>query len=164
MIFSKAQNAFWLETSAYQDNSTYKDIFEEVNRIFLEVWPTAISKRIGMRFINEFKCQTTSEIKRVFKLKKANIVLGILDDTNISRAIAYQEYNTDGRKSRVQYGIANKYYPAVISSFDLVLDIDVYFDTNIPLEEWSVKISDLNHTAYDHFIETMNEKYLLGLK
>ncbi len=90
--------------------------------------------------------------------------MGLLDDINISRAIAYQEYNADGNKTRVQYGIANKYYPAVISSYDLVLDIDAYFDTNILLEDWSAKISDLNHTAYSCFIETMNEKYLLGLK
>jgi len=164
MTFSKPQSAFWLQSSAYQDNSTYKEIFDGVMVAFREKYPDIVSKRIGMRFINEFKCSGVKEIKKIFKTKKANIVISLLEEKALSRAIAYLEYNCDGRKTRLQYGIFNKFYPSVINSYDLGLDIDAYFDIQISVTEWAGKISELNHAAYDFFIDTMNEEYLERLK
>jgi len=122
------------------------------------------SKRIGMRFINEFPCDNIDSIKKVLRLEKAKIVTEMLKDINLSRSLAYTEYNHDGRKARVQYGVSNKFYPSVISKYDLVLDIDVYYDLQMQIDGWASAISEINHAAYDYFTSTINQKYLEAMR
>jgi uncharacterized protein (TIGR04255 family) len=164
LTFSRPQSAFWLGSTFYNDNSIYKKLLQQIQDVVNNRFPNTIAKRIGMRYVNEFTCQSTKEISRIFKTEKASIVRGLLKDNYLSRALAYQEYNCDGRKARVQYGVVNKFYPSLITIYDLILDIDAYYDMPITQNEWVSKVSELNHTAYGFFVEVMNDQYLERLR
>lgn len=117
-----------------------------------------------MRYINSFQCKTPKDIAKVFNRDKAKTITSICQENKISRVIVQEEYNLENSKLRSQYGIPNKFYPAVMTLYDLLLDIDSFDDTTHPFEEWDEVIRNLNHTAYDEFIKSMNPKYIESLK
>jgi len=75
-----------------------------------------------------------------------------------------EEYNNEGMKMRFQYGIPNKFYPSVITVFDLVLDIDSFIESESSVNEWEGIISKLNHAAYGKFVKEINPNYIEDLK
>jgi len=164
LTFSKTQIAFWLESKQYRDNSVYKELFIEIRNVYSLLLPETKTRRIGMRFINDFKCDSKREIKKILGAKTASIVLGMLGGDSLSRVIAQEEYNLADKKVRVQYGVPNKYYPSVISNFDLLLDIDSYVDQPVSVSDWTDTLSVLNHAAYELFVRSMNAEYLVRLK
>ena len=83
---------------------------------------------------------------------------------NINRVISQEEYNFDNNKCRIQYGILNKYYPAILKNYDLTLDIDSFDNTFQNYQEWDKTIDELNHTAYKMFVNCINEKQFNNLK
>lgn len=164
LTFSTTLNSFWLESSSYKDSSVYKSTISATVNAFRSVRPGVKSIRIGMRFVNEFKCEKINDIRKLLKRVNAGMVISLLSDSNLSRALAYQEFNTDGEKTRLQYGIVNRFYPAVISSYDTIIDIDSYYDFQIGIDDWEDKIAQLNHTDYNYFIKVLNPNYLDKLK
>lgn len=164
LTFSKAQNALWFETVNYCDSSVYKELSTRLADVFRKRDSSLIATRIGMRFINEFKCSSISDIKKVFKAKYFNVIKSMLEEEDTSRAIAYIEYNRNSYKLRSQFGITNKYYPSVINNYDTIFDIDSYLDIQVKVCDWDGIIAELNHKAYDEFINKINEKYLGELK
>ncbi len=164
MTFSKLQSAFWFETSNYIDNTKYEDIFKRLHEILQKISTSMKSKRIGMRFINEFPCNEIGNIKKVLRTEDAKVIIELLKDKNLTRALAYKEFNKDGRKARIQYGVANKFYPSVITRYDLILDIDVYYDLQMQIDSWDSIIAELNHAAYDYFTFAINSKYLEAMR
>jgi len=126
--------------------------------------PGIESKRIGLRYINEFPCNDIKTVSKIFNKRLSAIIKQMINGKSQSRVIGMEEYNNDGFKIRFQYGIPNKYYPSAINVFDLVLDIDSYIEISSPANEWEDLIKILNHSAYTYFITEMNENYLEGLK
>lgn len=164
MTFSKSQDAFWFETPNYIDRNTYSKIVDvllesaEKNNVEL------LTKRIGMRFINTFNCLEPKQITKIFKLEISKFLIQRIAQENISRIICQDEFNCDTCKTRVQYGIPNKFYPARINNFDLLLDIDAYEDKIHELGSIKDAIVDINHCAYKSFISNVNPIYLENLK
>jgi uncharacterized protein (TIGR04255 family) len=164
ITFSKDPNAFWFETKQYLDNSSYKYNIASIIHALNEYDSSIMSKRIGMRFINEFKCPTVKKISKIYNIRLAKNIALMADQEFASRIIGHEEFNYSNYKLRVQYGIPNKFYPSVLNNYDLLLDIDAFDDTQQKLERWESIISDLNHLAYSKFIEVMNPKFIQTLK
>lgn len=164
LVFSEMQNAFWLESSQYRDNTLYKDIINRTIEVMNQVDQEIKSKRIGLRYINEFKCEKPKDISMIYAKRLTSILKSMIDGSCQSRIIGMEEYNNDGYKLRLQYGIPNKFYPSVISIFDLLLDIDSFVENTNNINEWNDVIRDLNHAAYGQFTKELNPKYLEGLK
>lgn len=165
MTFSETECAFWLETDKYKDNSMYKEIISNVVNVIGSNFDKVFSKRIGLRYINEFKCEKKKNISKIYGKRLSSLVRSMtIEDDMQSRVIGVEEYNNDGFKMRFQYGIPNKFYPSVINSFDLVLDIDSFIESESKVNEWEEAISTLNHAAYEKFIKEINPKYLEDLK
>ena len=164
MTFSKDANAFWFETKQYLDNKTYKYNIANIIHALNESDPNIISKRIGMRFINEYRCTTLKNISKIYNSRLAKNIIQMADQEYASRIIGHEEFNYSNYKLRVQYGIPNKFYPAILNNYDLLLDIDAFDDTQQKLDKWEAVISELNHLAYNKFIEVINRKFLEELK
>lgn len=88
-------------------------------------------KRTGLRYVNVFPNQTNSyaELGEKFHSMIASSFACIDDVGNLSRMIGITEYIHDEVKCRVQSGIFNSDYPAVIKNREFVLDIDAFIDT-----------------------------------
>jgi uncharacterized protein (TIGR04255 family) len=164
LTFSEVQNAFWIECNNYINNSIYKEIIDRIIEVINIVSPDIESKRIGLRYINEFKCNNLKSIGKIYAKRLTNITKKMLDRPKLSRIIGMEEYNNDGYKLRLQYGIPNKFYPSVINVFDLLMDIDSYIDSTNTIGEWEGIIVNLNHAAYSLFIDEINTSYLEELK
>lgn len=164
MTFSEMQNAFWIESTQYRDNSVYKDIISETISVINSSSMELQSRRIGLRYINEFRCEKHRDIGKIYGKRLATILRSMLTGSNQSRIIGLEEYNNEEYRLRLQYGIRNKFYPAAISVFDLLLDIDSYIEDTNELGEWNDVIRNLNHAAYDQFTKEINPKYLEELQ
>jgi uncharacterized protein (TIGR04255 family) len=165
MTFSETQCAFWLESNQYRDNSLYKGIMNNVVDVVESLGNEVKSKRIGLRYINQFQCKTKRNIGKIYGKRLSSLVRAMLsEEDTLSRIIGMEEYNNDGFKMRFQYGIPNKFYPAVIAVFDLLMDIDSFVESESGPAEWKEIISSLNHAAYGKFVKEINPKYLEDLK
>jgi uncharacterized protein (TIGR04255 family) len=164
MTFSNNQKAFWFETKNYVDRTTYSDVIYLLMDSAKSHTLDLKSKRIGMRFINNFNCPNVKNISKIFNREFANTVAKRANHENLSRVICQEEYNYDINKVRIQYGIPNKFYPGVIRNYDLLLDIDAYDDTSQDIGEWLTVIRGLNHQAYNEFIKAIKPSFLQTLK
>lgn len=165
LTFSEVQNAFWIESTQYKNRSIYKDIINKVVFELSSISQEIEAKRIGLRYINEFKCDNVNKINTIYGKRLSSILKSMMMNNNHSRVISVEEFNNDnGFKLRLQYGIPNKFYPSIITVYDLLLDIDSYFESTCKIIEWNDIITKLNHAAYDQFILTINQNYLKELK
>lgn len=165
MTFSEVQDAFWIESNQYKNNSIYKEIIEcAVNEIKLHT-NSVESKRLGLRYINEFRCERKKDIGKIYGKRLSSIVKNMSQGSdNKSRIIGVEEWNCDGLKTRIQYGIVNKFYPSVITLWDLLLDIDSFIESTHDINECSGVIRELNHNAYEKFMAEMNPKFIESIR
>ena len=165
LTFSEVQNAFWIESSQYINNSTYKGIMDDIVKELTLLNKETEAKIIGLRYINEFACEKINNVNRIYGKRLSTIIKAMMLDKNQSRVIGVEEFNNaDGYKLRLQYGIPNKFYPSVITVYDLLLDIDSYIESTCNINEWNDIITKLNHAAYEQFVRAINLSYLEVLK
>lgn len=164
MTFSELQNAFWIECSQYKNNSVYKEIIKNLVEEVLALCNETEAKRIGLRYINEFNCDKIKNINRIYGNRLSLIVKAMINENSQSRVIGMEEYNNDGYKLRLHYGVPNKFYPSVITVCNLLLDIDSFIESKCNVNDWQEIITQLNHSAYEQFIKLISPKYLEELK
>lgn len=162
--FSNSQNSIIFNTSNYIDKSTYSTIITELIKSANTHKIQLISKRIGMRFVNNFSCNSLKSISKFLNTTIAKNLAHIGLKEKLSRIVCQEEYNYDDSKVRLQYGIPNRFYPAILKNYDLLVDIDSYDDTLQENNNWENIISTLNHSAYNTFINTINQNLLTTLK
>lgn len=153
-----------LESNHYDNNSVYKQRLSKIIALIKEMQPESSALRIGMRYINKFPCLKSSEISKYFNSSEANNIKNTLQRSNISRAMLVHEYQFGDYQARIQCGIPNKYYPSVISNYELILDIDVFGLGVQGIDEWENSIRDYNHGAYDMFIRYIKPSLLEDLR
>lgn len=144
----------------YENNTEYRSLFDSIVVYLGCTESTVRAQRIGMRFVNEFPCSNFKEINKIFESQRAKSISTMVNNDGISRVIAQEEYNLNGSKLRVQYGIPNKFYPAVLNNSDLLLDIDAYDDSSQSFQSWIDVLQILNRHAYEAFVKYINPKYL----
>ncbi|GJQ59741.1 MAG: TIGR04255 family protein [Candidatus Scalindua sp. AMX11] len=164
MTFSEIENAFWIKSSQYRNNLIYKELIKKVIEEISTICNETEAKRIGLRYINEFKCEKISHVGQIYGKRLTTITKAMMKEENQSRVIGMEHYNNDEYKLRLQYGIPNNFYPSVITLCPLLLDIDSYTECTCNISDFEKIISDLNHAAYGKFIKEMNPKYLEELK
>jgi uncharacterized protein (TIGR04255 family) len=164
MTFSEIENAFWIDSFQYKNNSIYKEYIIKVIKEISTICDDAEAKRIGLRYINQFKCENIRYISRIYGKRLTTITKAMIKEENLSRVIGVENYNNDEYKLRLQYGIPNSFFPSIITSYQLLLDIDSFIDSTCKITDFQKIISDLNHAAYGQFIKEMNPRYLEVIK
>ena len=165
LLLNTSQKIISFESNSYIDNSVYVDrlslIIEKINNQgILDL----MSSRIGMRFINSFPCDKKEGIKKILQKPNDKAIIDSLAKTNLNRSVFVEQYNNGDYFVRVQYGIFNKFYPAVIRNLDITLDIDVYYGGLTPIADWTEKIRSYNHAAFDKFKEYVKPSYIATMQ
>lgn len=160
LTFSQNNKTITYETNNYTDKNTYKNIFDEVIKSISINKLNISSKRIGMRFINSFTCNILKNVSKIFNTNISKNIIYMASQDNITRVISQEEYNFDNNKCRIQYGILNKYYPAILKNYDLTLDIDSFENTFQNYEEWNKILDELNHSSFKMFVKCINKNIL----
>jgi uncharacterized protein (TIGR04255 family) len=153
-----------IDTSHYINNSIYKDRLNQITGLLNTLYPETRSMRIGMRYINKFDCNKTTEISKILTTEEATAIKNSLKREGLSRTMFVHEYLYDDCRSRIQFGIPNQFYPSIIRNYELVLDIDVYNNGSVGLNDWDGFVSVYNHRAYDIFTQYVKETYRETLK
>ena len=164
MTFSENENAIILQTNRYRDNTAYKEHIKNAIEIIRNENTNIQAKRIGLRYINDFNCDSFKKISSIFGKRLSAVVKKMIHDENQSRIICIEEFNNNSYKLRLQYGIPNKFYPSAITIPNLLLDIDSYAEITSCIDDWTDIIRKLNHTAYENFILEMNPKYIASVR
>jgi len=164
VTFSGLDQAFWLETSSYKDNATYKDITNQILDFIFDNIIDVKFNRIGMRFINYFEAKDKAGIKKILNKNTSQNVLNMISNECISRALCQEEYNFEISKLRIIYGVINKFFPSTIKTYDISIDIDSYDDSPKIERNSYNSIDSLNHNAYNAFVNCINNKLLESLK
>ena len=153
-----------LTSNHYNDNSVYKDKVNRIITLLKEYHPGLAASRIGMRFINTFPCTKPADIGKYLTTGETNSLKDTLKRDKVSRAILVHEYQHGDYQVRVQCGIPNKFYPSIITNYELVLDIDVYGIGSQSIDRWEESIRDYNHGAYDCFIAYVKPNLLSDMQ
>lgn len=122
------------------------------------------ARRIGLRYVNSFPCAKVTDVRKVLNLTYGATVSSILKSEQLTRAIVLEEYQHEDCYARVQYGIPNKFYPSLIKSLDLLLDIDVFQAGAQFITDWAESVKVCNHKAFEVFRLFIKEDYLGKLK
>ena len=165
LLLNTSQKIISFESNSYIDNSVYVDrlasIIEKINNQGIH---GLMSPRIGMRFINLFPCEKKESIKKILQKPNDKTIIDSLAKANLNRSVFVEQYNNGNYFVRVQYGIFNKFYPAVIKNLDVTLDIDVYYGGLTPIADWTENIRTYNHAALDKFKEYVEPNYIATMQ
>lgn len=165
LIMNTLEKSISFETTSYIDNSIYVDRLESIiEKINAQEIQNVMAARIGMRFINVFPCDRKENIKRILQKPNDKAIVDSLSKQDLNRSVFVEQYNCEGYYIRVQYGIVNKFYPAVISNLDITLDIDVYYGGLQRIEEWEDVIRTYNHAAFAKFKEYVEPNYINSMR
>lgn len=163
LTLSAKDNSLYIAATSYLDNTVYKSISDRIIDVCRSTGECS-AKRIGMRYINEIACPKITAISRIFKKSYSSVVRNMISTHDTNRAVAIQIRNCDDYTLRIQYGVLNKFFPAVIKNYDLLLDIDSSTIGEISIDRWSETIKKLNHAAYDSFVNIVTEAYIESKK
>lgn len=165
LLLNTSQKIISFESTSYIDNSVYVDrlasIIEKINN---QGVVNLMSSRIGMRFINLFPCEKKENIKKILQKPNDKAIIESLAKENLNRSVFVEQYNYGNYFVRVQYGIFNKFYPAVIRNLDVTLDIDVYYGGLTPIADWTEAIRTYNHAAFAKFEEYVEPNYISSMR
>lgn len=153
-----------LTSNKYKDNSIYKDRLSRIVKLLTVKHPDLAASRIGMRYINKFPCSKPADIGKYLNTSDANNIKSSLKREDISRTMLVHEYQHGDFQTRIQCGIPNKFYPSVITNYELVLDIDVYGVGAQPITRWEESVRDYNHGAYLYFTKYVNPTIMESLR
>lgn len=165
LLLNTSQKIISFESNSYIDNSVYTGrlatIIEKINN---QGVVNLMSSRIGMRYINLFPCEKKEGIKKILQKPNDKAIIDSLAKEYLNRSVFVEQYNYETYYVRVQYGIFNKFYPAVIRNLDVTLDIDVYYGGLTPIAEWTDAIQTYNHAAFDKFKEYVEPTYIATMR
>lgn len=163
---SPVDKSIIFSSNYYTTNDLYKERLERIVRVFEERTDRSLkARRIGMRFINTFPATKEGNLPIVLNMSETKILRDSLAKKNdLSRLIMVDEYLKEDYRIRVQYGVPNKFYPNIISSQDLILDIDVYSEGLQAIENWCEVVSIYNHAAFDTFMGYVRDDVVDSLR
>lgn len=132
----------FVEISKYEGFSGLTQLFEPVVRELFGATLDLAIKRLGLRYINVVTARGEDPLQwSGFINPRLSSMLGFVKDSNrITRAMGNMEFNFDGIGLRLQYGVFNPDYPAVVKRKEFILDIDA---------------SSPGLTSYEQFMEQL---------
>ncbi len=123
------ENSFAIQINNYISFQSIMEVILEIKNIFFTHFGGLMSRRIGLRYINEIKINEPNPLEWTEYINSN--LLSIFNATpnpeNISRAFHNLELKYDDVLLKFQYGIHNPDYPAVIKKKVFILDLDASF-------------------------------------
>ena len=147
----------------FKEYSHFEDFLKIINRVtksLFELFPSIVSTRLGIRYINQIKIEEKHPFEWNNLLNKSLLdsMNFISDKEDMSRHITLIELNKENYMLRFQYGIANSLYPSPIIRKEFVLDYDCFtFESLESPEEITRKVKEFNTVIADMFEESIED-------
>lgn len=153
----------------YNDFDEFKEIWENVYNILLEVYKIEFFDRLGLRYINQIELKKGNPLiwkKLINKHLVTNLESFPDLKADIVRSMHQTIFNIDGTKINFNHGIFNEHFPDALSDKKYILDYDCYCDVMIDPSEVNDKISEFIKIIYDLFEKSIedNLRKIMGEK
>jgi uncharacterized protein (TIGR04255 family) len=144
---------------SYVSFDEFKSDFVEPLEELARIDPEVAVARTGLRYINVFEnlASDIGGLTQYFAPMVSSGLANLVEPAGCVRQVQISEYLTDDFKIRIQTGIFNPDYPAVIKRPDFVLDIDCYVDTPHRISEVSGIVDQLHAAIQDKFEQLVTD-------
>ncbi|MCK5177405.1 MAG: TIGR04255 family protein, partial [Candidatus Aenigmarchaeota archaeon] len=144
----------YIEFKKYNHSDDFFKITKLVMDSLFDIFPSIISTRLGLRYINQIKLDGKNpyDWNNLINKKLLDSMDFISNKKNMSRYITLIELNEEDYNLKFQYGIANSLYPSSIIKKEFILDYDC--STYESLEKTSEvldKAKEFNEVITDMF-------------
>lgn len=152
--------SFLYETNVYTKFSEFYSSFEKYFSIYREIFPFNITKRIGLRYINQIYIPqgATFELEGYFNKEIIPRYENIVNNTKPLRLMNISEFNFGPSLLRFKYGMFNSEYPNPIARKEFVLDYDLYTNEEMNVESIKNEIKNYNDTITECFENSIGPK------
>ena len=151
-------NNIIVEFEEYTHSEECFKIIDLVIKSLFQIFPSIISTRLGLRYINQINPEEDNPFEWDNLLNKSLLdsMNFISDKKDMLRHITLIELNKEDYQVRFQYGIANSLYPSPIIKKEFLLDYDCFtFESLAKTEEIMGKVKDFNEVISDMFEESI---------
>jgi uncharacterized protein (TIGR04255 family) len=149
-----------VEFKEYTHFEDFLKIIDMVTKSLFELFPSIVSTRLGVRYINQINIEDKHPFEWDNLLNKSLLdsMNFISDKEDMSRHITLIELNKEDYMLRFQYGIANSLYPSPIIRKEFVLDYDCFtFESLESPEEIMRMVKEFNKVISDMFEESIED-------
>lgn len=133
------EDSFSIDINNYISFNDILKVFTEIKNVFFTNYPNLISKRIGLRYINEIIINEENQNPLDWTKHINSNLISIFKSTNepskIIRAFHNLELNYDDIMLKFQYGVHNSDYPAIIKKKVFILDLDAFYNGILKKDE-----------------------------
>ncbi|MGB7533967.1 MAG: TIGR04255 family protein [Halobacteriota archaeon] len=149
-----------VEFKEYTHFEEYFKIIDLVINSLYQLYPSIVSTRLGLRYINQINIDEEHPFKWDHLLNRPLLdsISFISDKKDISRYITLIELNKEDYRLRFQYGIANSLYPNPIIKKEFILDYDCFtFESLEKKEEILDKVKEFNGVISNMFEKSIED-------
>ena len=149
-----------VEFKEYTHFEDFLKIIDMVTKSLFELFPSIVSTRLGVRYINRIIREEKHPFEWDNLLNKSLLdsMNFISDKEDMSRYITLIELNKEDYRLRFQYGIANSLYPSPIIRKEFVLDYDCFtFESLEKTEEILGKVKEFNEVISNMFEKSIED-------
>ena len=149
-----------VEFKEYTHFEDFLKIIDMVTKSLFELFPSIVSTRLGVRYINRINLEEKHPFEWDNLLNKSLLdsMNFISDKEDISRHTTLIESIIEDNRLRFEYGMANSPYPSPIIRKEFVLDYDCFtFESLEKTEEILGKVKEFNEVISNMFEKSIEE-------
>ncbi len=149
----KTKNVFvdsefiYLEYNKYTKFQEFLEDIKFIISIFFEIYPVKISKRIGLRYVNQIKLPEGDPLDWNGLINESlfDVTNRFIDEKdNLRRSMHSLEIKENEHNLRFQFGSFNSEYPNTIARKEFVLDYDCYTVEETDITDVSIKAKEFH--------------------
>jgi uncharacterized protein (TIGR04255 family) len=146
----------------YENYHNFHDELQRILGIFLELYPSAVCSRLGLRFVNQIHLEEADMFAWETYINP-NLIKSlefIEDKRQLVRNVELLELNLgNDTKLNFRYGIFNSVYPAQITRKEFFLDYDCYIQNQLESTDLESKINSFHDHITTYFEKSITEGF-----
>lgn len=156
-IVSFESNYILLEFKEYDNFEEFFQIFELIIDSWFNVFPSIISIRLGLRYMNQIELSNKEPLEWKGLINKLLLesFKFVKDKENLARHMNLIEINKGDYLLKFRYGIANSVYPSPIIKKEFILDYDCFTSESLDKSEILIKVKEFNGIITDLFEQSI---------
>lgn len=151
------ESFFAIQINNYISFEKINEVLREIKNIFFTSFPTLLTRRIGLRYINEINIKEAEPLKWE-KYINSHLLCNFNatpDPQNIIRSFNNLEVKYNDIMLKFQFGIINPDYPAIIKKKNFILDLDASFSgvlQQFEIDNYITKLHEIIQKQFEYSI------------
>lgn len=154
------EDYFAIQINNYISFEKVSEVLKEIKNVFFTTFKELVSRRIGLRYINEIDIKEPNPLdwSKYINPSLISNLTATPDQQNIIRSFNNLELKYNDILLKFQYGIINPDYPAIIKKKNYILDLDASFSGMLQQFEIDDYLSKLHEIIQKQFEYSITEE------